>query len=332
VADPARLKRFAKSERAKGMYISAADEWSRLEAGLEQLQMQLSDLRQLPTPNQSAIGALQTKVTQIENRLAYLYRKFTETQLAIAEQQYTAARQKQEQIAGYFEAQRQEALQLNKQLTEYTILQSEWEQTKKLCDILDERIKEINITEDTGSLNISVLETARPADKPSKPPKARYMAISLLFGLVLAGGLALVRVGARVLGVVVNDVPENGRFGYYGGERYYNSGNGAFDNIAFHGESGVTFDRAAVNCGFRLARKEMLAHHSRSLQAEYLRAAAVLFGQFDKESESDFVIRPQDICAQTATGLLDRPGFGGNAEGLVKTFHARAGNHLGMGR
>jgi len=193
MADPARLKRFAESERAKGIYISTADEWSRLEAELEQLQMQLIDLRQFPTPNQSAIGALQTKVAQIENRLAYLYRKFAETQLAIAEQQYQAAKQKQEQIAGYFEAQRQEAVQLNKQLAEYTILQSEWEQTKKLCDILDDRIKEINITEDTGSLNISVLETARPADKPSKPPKARYMAIAMLFGLVLAGVLALVR-------------------------------------------------------------------------------------------------------------------------------------------
>lgn len=192
ITDPVRLKLFAESERAKGAYISNANEWSQLEAEFEQLHMQLSDLQKQPAQNQSAVNALQTKVKQIDNRLAFLYRKFAETQVAIAEQQYIAAKQKQEQIAGYFEAQRQEALQFNKQHGEYTILQSEWEQTKKLCDILDDRIKEINITEDTGSLNISVLETARPADKPSKPPKARYMAIALLFGLVLAGGLALI--------------------------------------------------------------------------------------------------------------------------------------------
>ncbi|MBN2594538.1 MAG: polysaccharide biosynthesis tyrosine autokinase [Sedimentisphaerales bacterium] len=191
--DPARLKRYADSERAKGIFISNADEWSKLETELEQLQMQLSDLLQQPVTNKSGTNALQTKVKQIENRLAFLHRRFAETQLAIAEQQYNAAKQKQEQIAGYFEAQRQEALQFNKQLAEYTILQSDWEQTKKLCDILDDRIKEINITEDTGSLNISVLETASPADKPSKPPKARYMAIALLFGLVLSGAMALVR-------------------------------------------------------------------------------------------------------------------------------------------
>ncbi|MFC1792585.1 GumC family protein [Planctomycetota bacterium] len=193
MADPARLKRFAESERAKGIYMSAANEWSQFETELGQLQMQLSDIRQQPALNQSAIAALQTKVKQIENRLAIIYRKFTETQFAIAEQQYEAAKQKQEQIAGYFEAQRQQALQFNKQLADYTVLKSDFEQTKKLCDILDDRIKEINITEDTGSLNISVVESARPADKPSKPSKARYMAIALLFGLVLSGTVALVR-------------------------------------------------------------------------------------------------------------------------------------------
>ena len=193
MSDPIQLKQLADSERAKGTFISNADEWSKLETELEQLQMQLNDLSHQPVANALEMNALQTKVKQIENRLAFLYKRFAETQLSIAEQQYKAAKQKQEQIAGYFEAQRKEALQFNKQLAEYTILRSDWEQTKKLCDILDDRIKEINITEDTGSLNISVLETARPTDKPSKPPKARYMAISLLLGLVLAGGLALVR-------------------------------------------------------------------------------------------------------------------------------------------
>ena len=191
--DPARLKLLAESERAKGVFIPNADEWSKLETEYEQLHIQLSDLQKQPAHNQSAINALEDKVKQIDNKLAFMYRKFAETQLAIAEQQYIAAKQKQEQIAGYFEAQRREALEFNKQLAEYTILKSDWEQTKKLCDILDDRIKEINITEDTGSLNISVLETARPADKPSKPPKARYMAIALLIGIVFAGGLAFVR-------------------------------------------------------------------------------------------------------------------------------------------
>jgi succinoglycan biosynthesis transport protein ExoP len=191
--DPAKLKIFAESQRAKGVFIPNVNEWSQLETEFEQLNMQLSDLQKQPAPSQPAINALQTKVKQIDNKLDLMYRKFAETQLAIAEQQYIAAKQKQEQIAGYFEAQRQEALKFTKQLAEFTILKSDFEQTKKFCDILDDSIKATNLTEDTGSLNISVLESARPADKPSKPPKARYMAIALLIGIVLAGVLALVR-------------------------------------------------------------------------------------------------------------------------------------------
>jgi succinoglycan biosynthesis transport protein ExoP len=191
--DPAKLKLFAESERAKGIFIPNASEWSQLETEYEQLHMQLNDLQKQRITGRPATSALEEKVKQVDNRLASLYKKFGETQLAIAEQQFNAAKQKQEQIATYFEAQRQEAVQFNKQLAEFTILKSDWEQTKKLCDILDDRIKEVNINEDTGSLNISVLETAAPADKPSEPAMARYMAIALLLGLVLAGVLALVR-------------------------------------------------------------------------------------------------------------------------------------------
>jgi Mrp family chromosome partitioning ATPase len=38
---------------------------------------------------------------------------------------------------------------------------------------------------------------------------------------------ALVRAGTRILGVVVNDAPKNGRYGYYGDKGYYDSGNDA---------------------------------------------------------------------------------------------------------
>jgi tyrosine-protein kinase Etk/Wzc len=81
----------------------------------------------------------------------------------------------------------------NELIVQYAMLQSDWERTKKLCDILDDRIKEINITEDTGALNINILEVARPAEKPSKPQKGRVVAISLVIGMLLGCGLAFLR-------------------------------------------------------------------------------------------------------------------------------------------
>ena len=62
-----------------------------------------------------------------------------------------ASRQKETQIRGFFEKQREEAESLHVQMAKFMRLESDWEETKKLCDILDERIREINVGEDTGA-------------------------------------------------------------------------------------------------------------------------------------------------------------------------------------
>ena len=73
------------------------------------------------------------------------------------------------------------------------MIQSELKRLERLCEILDDRIKELNVTEDTGALNISILEVARPADAPSKPEKTKTMAMALTIGLMLGCGLAMLR-------------------------------------------------------------------------------------------------------------------------------------------
>ena len=197
VSDPAKLKQFMEAQRAKGIYIATGSEKAALKSKLGQLELRLADrLRQVKFGH-PAVTALEIEIAHIKAQIAELDAEFAKAQLAAqlteAEQQYLAAKEKENQIAKYYEDQRQQALDLNEQLAQYTILQSDWEQTKKLCDILDDRIKEINVTEETGALNISILEVARPADKPSKPQKARIMAIALVLGLMLGGGLALLR-------------------------------------------------------------------------------------------------------------------------------------------
>ena len=193
VSDPTKLKQLVQAERAKGIYITGQNESFRLKAELDKLELQLTDLTHRLTSDHPAAKAMQQKIDQVKDQIAELDNQFAEAQLAVARQQYMACKERETEISAYFMEQRQKTLDLNEQLAQYTILQSGWEQTKKLCDILDDRIKELNITEDVGALNISILEVARPADEPSKPQKARIMAIALIFGLMLGGGLALLR-------------------------------------------------------------------------------------------------------------------------------------------
>ncbi|MHC4109456.1 MAG: GumC family protein [Planctomycetota bacterium] len=193
VSDPVGLKQLVEAEMSNRVYSSAANERSRLRQDLNKLQLQLSDRSRQVTPDHPSIQALRDDVEKVKNQIAEMDRKFAEAELLLAKQHYLAAKEKEAQISKYFEEQRQESLTLNDQVAQYTILQSEWEQTKKLCDILDDRIKELNVTEDVGALNISILEVARPADKPSEPQKARIMAMALVLALMLGGGLALLR-------------------------------------------------------------------------------------------------------------------------------------------
>jgi len=193
VSDPTMLKQFVEAQRSSSGYVSQNGEEAELKARLDQLQLRRADRLREVKPEHPAIKALDTEIAHIKERIAALMVQFVRAQLAVAEQQYLAAKEKQDQITKYFEEQRQQAVTLNEQLTQYTILQSEWEQTKKLCDILDDRIKELNVTEDVGALNISILEVARPATSPSEPQRAHIMGIALVVGLMLGVGLAFFR-------------------------------------------------------------------------------------------------------------------------------------------
>ena len=193
--DPSKLKQFVDAQRARGTYSSMGDESERelFTSKLDQLRRRRTDrLRQL-TFNHPSVKALDIEIGQVEKQLVELETTFAQAQLAVAQQQYLDARDKEAKIAKQVQDQHQEVADLNEKLAEYNLLQSEWEQTKSICDTLDERIRELNVTEDVGALNISVLEAARPATAPSKPQKARVMGIGLVLGLMLGSALALLR-------------------------------------------------------------------------------------------------------------------------------------------
>ena len=191
MAAPAQMKQLVEARRATGSYNSGYGEDARLRSELSRLQLHLVDLRREVTDTHPTFIVIQEKIGEVERRLCELEKLFAQAELAVAAERLRAARQKEAQIAAFLEKQCEEAKGLNTQIAEFTLLQSDWEQTKKLCDILDDRIKEINVTEDTGALNITILEVAKPGDTPTSPRKTRTMAMALALGLMLGVGLAL---------------------------------------------------------------------------------------------------------------------------------------------
>ncbi|MHC4123427.1 MAG: GumC family protein [Planctomycetota bacterium] len=192
VSDPVKLKQFVETERAKGINISGRGERYQLSSELNRLAIALADRVRQVNANHPSVKALQNKINHTKKQLAEIDKTFANSQLTVAEQRYLAAREREENIRNSFEEQRRQAIDLKKQVGQYALLKSDWEQAKKHNKILNERIKEVDVTEDVGALNISVLETAQPAYKPSKPQKARVVAIALVVGLILGFGIAFV--------------------------------------------------------------------------------------------------------------------------------------------
>jgi capsular exopolysaccharide synthesis family protein len=190
---PAKLKQFVEAQRAKGAYVFTDSQNVQLNARLNEFQLRRANRLREVKSGHPAVTALEVEIANLTAHLDVLDAEFAQAGLALAEQEYLTAKDKEDKIAKHYDNQCQQALELGRQVDQYEMLRLDWEQTKKLCDTLSNRIKELNVTENVGALNISILEVARPADKPSEPQKARMMAIALVFGLMLSGGLALLR-------------------------------------------------------------------------------------------------------------------------------------------
>ena len=191
--DPATMQRLAEAQNPRGSAVSYTIQEARLRDELSQLNLERIALDSNCTADHPAVQTVQAKIDQTEKQLAEGSKQRSEGYLAVTREAAAAAERKEAGIRAAFEQQRVVTEGINLQAARYAVLQSELRRTEKLCDILDTRIKELNITEDAGALNITVLEAARAGSEPTSPSQARVIAVSLAAGLMLGVFLVLVQ-------------------------------------------------------------------------------------------------------------------------------------------
>lgn len=92
-----------------------------------------------------------------------------------------------------YDAQQEKASAINAKQAQFQRLQADLTRTTALLDTLETRIKQVNVNEEGGPLNINVLEVARPEDKPTYPRRSLTLAVAGMLGLMLGVGGALAR-------------------------------------------------------------------------------------------------------------------------------------------
>ena len=191
--EPAKIKQFAAALPTAGVRVFVNDLETQLRTELRYAQTELVNARYHCTEDHPSVQAIHKKIERINEQLNKEARGFADAYIEVMQLRWNTAKQRERELQNSFEEQRKLAQGLGIKATEYSVLQSGLKRTERLCEILDNRIKELNVTEDVGALNISILEVARIAEVPSKPQKAKIMAMALLMGVMAGFGFAMLR-------------------------------------------------------------------------------------------------------------------------------------------
>ena len=189
--DRAKLRQVLEALQAKGRFTSYDSLDARLRGELSRLELELVSLDREYTAQHPAVRAHRKKIDGLTKRIAAHERTLTDAYREVARQRLLQAREKEAEIQATFDQQKKAARDLNLKEAEYAVLRTSLRRTEKLCDILDSRMKEVNVTEDSGALNISILEVARAASTPASPKIAHILAIAVAGGLALGCFLGL---------------------------------------------------------------------------------------------------------------------------------------------
>ena len=186
--DPASFRQWIETERGGQRYRR-----EREQTELNRLSARLAQLRHQMAPQAPAILTLEARISEIERQLADQDGEVAGVYVDVMHQGWLTALSAEDEIRKLLQGQKELAETLSAEDAEYAILEADLRRSEQINDILDSRIKELNITEDTGALNLTILEVAKASTTPTEPRKSRIMAIALMLGLMLGGGLALLR-------------------------------------------------------------------------------------------------------------------------------------------
>jgi succinoglycan biosynthesis transport protein ExoP len=160
---------------------------------LQELRGKESTLQSQISQDASQYGSAYPKLVEERASLAGLQQNIAQEIERIRERaknDYEIAVRTEKGAQGVYDEDRKSAETLNNKGIEYSILSKEAAQSESLYQDLLRRLKEAGILEGLHSSNITVVDIARPSDRPSEPKRSVYA----LAGAVLAGLLGIISV------------------------------------------------------------------------------------------------------------------------------------------
>ena len=168
---------------------AVADELAKIEQGITEGHPGLPWIR-------ARVKLIEDEITKYRTQYEEQERKYADDILAAAKVQLDEAVAKEqalqkehEQLQEASAARREAQLAGANEAARLTILENDLERTRKLFDVVVDRIREVSISEDHGVLNIRIVDPATVPSFPIRPQKSRIVAMAGMLGLMI--GVAL---------------------------------------------------------------------------------------------------------------------------------------------
>ena len=194
-AQSERMKKQALYEFAKSGDTNSVPEL-RGDTVLQDLNKRRSDANTQYSDALNQYGPNFPKVQRLQTQIKELDQLINEEKKAIIDQMgndYNASRQRETLLTQALEQQKGEVNQMAERMVEYNILKREAEGNKTLYDGMLTKLREANISSTLKSSNIIVVDPAMVPSTPSRPAKARNIALAFIVGLIGGVGIALLR-------------------------------------------------------------------------------------------------------------------------------------------
>src|SRR5450432_1855790 len=165
-------------------------------AGVQELLHRRGEVNAQYTESINQYGPNFPKVQRLQSQLKEIDQNLEREKRAVVARlgsEYRESQQREALMVHTLDQQKAEANLMSERMVQYNILKRDAEAEKALYDGLLTKLKEAGISAALQSSNIRVVDPAMVPSFPSRPSKARNVALAFLVGLVGGIGLALVR-------------------------------------------------------------------------------------------------------------------------------------------
>jgi len=192
--DPRALRHYVQGGTTPGFGVAATDRLP-LENRLTELELQIEELSAKLTLDHPSVASLTAQRDRIGTQLLKLDADFVNAVLASAERRYVEAKSSEAQIAARYRECEEQAGKINLELQQYAQLRATIDRLTQDAQGLAQQVQGIEriVNEDVGQVRMSILEPAQVAMEPSEPQKGKIMAMALITGMLLGGGIAVAR-------------------------------------------------------------------------------------------------------------------------------------------